>query len=87
MAARTDGEMVEIAVMDTGVGISAEDQQKLFREFTQVDGSLTRRHEGTGLGLALTKRLVELHGGTISVRSALGEGSTFTVRLPRTSTE
>ncbi|HEY7909833.1 MAG TPA: response regulator, partial [Thermomicrobiales bacterium] len=87
VAARTDGEMVEIAVMDTGVGISAEDQQKLFREFTQVDGSLTRRHEGTGLGLALTKRLVELHGGSISVRSAVGAGSTFTVRLPRTSTE
>jgi CheY-like chemotaxis protein/two-component sensor histidine kinase len=87
VAAHTDGAMVEIAVTDTGVGISAEDQQKLFREFTQVDGSLTRRHEGTGLGLALTKRLVELHGGTISVRSAVGEGSTFTVRLPRTSTE
>ena len=74
LTARTDGDNVEIAVTDTGVGISTEDQQKLFREFTQVDGSLSRRHEGTGLGLALTKRLVELHGGTITVRSALGAG-------------
>ncbi len=87
LTARTDGEMVEIAVADTGAGISAEDQQKLFREFTQVDGSLSRRHEGTGLGLALTKRLVELHGGTIGVRSAPGAGSTFTVRMPITRTE
>ena len=82
LTARTDGDIVEIAVSDTGVGISVEDQQKLFREFTQVDGSLSRRHEGTGLGLALTKRLVELHGGTITVHSAPGAGSTFTVRLP-----
>ncbi|MHB8646972.1 MAG: response regulator [Thermomicrobiales bacterium] len=87
LTAHTDGAMVEIAVADTGAGISAEDQQKLFREFTQVDGSLSRRHEGTGLGLALTKRLVELHGGTIGVQSALGEGSTFTVRMPITSAE
>ncbi|MDQ6602594.1 MAG: response regulator, partial [Chloroflexota bacterium] len=87
LSARTDGEVVEIAVADTGTGIGAEDQQKLFREFTQVDGSLSRRHEGTGLGLALTKRLVELHGGTIAVRSALGEGSTFTVRMPIRRTE
>ena len=87
LTARTDGDMVEIAITDTGVGISIEDQQKLFREFTQVDGSLSRRHEGTGLGLALTKRLVELHGGTITVRSALGEGSTFTVRLPLARSE
>ncbi len=87
LSARADGEMVEIAVADTGTGIGAEDQQKLFREFTQVDGSLSRRHEGTGLGLALTKRLVELHGGTIAVRSALGEGSTFTVRMPLASAE
>ncbi|MCA1723531.1 MAG: response regulator [Thermomicrobia bacterium] len=87
LTARTDGEMVAIAVADTGAGISTEDQQKLFREFTQVDGSLSRRHEGTGLGLALTKRLVELHGGTISVQSAPGEGSTFTVHLPLARTE
>ncbi len=82
LTAHVDGETAAIAVTDTGTGISAEDQQKLFREFTQVDGSLSRRHEGTGLGLALTKRLIELHSGTISVRSALGAGSTFTVRLP-----
>ncbi len=82
LTAHTDGAMVEIAVTDTGTGIGLEDQQKLFHEFTQVDGSLSRRHEGTGLGLALTKRLVELHGGTIGVHSALGAGSTFTVRMP-----
>ncbi len=87
LTAHTDGggplgRMVAITVADTGAGISPDDQQKLFREFSQVDGSLSRRHEGTGLGLALTKRLVGLHGGTISVRSAVGEGSSFTVRLP-----
>ncbi|MCA1669445.1 MAG: response regulator [Thermomicrobia bacterium] len=82
LTAHTEGAMVEIAVTDTGAGIGPEDQQKLFREFTQVDGSLSRRHEGTGLGLALTKRLVELHHGTIAVHSVLGAGSTFTVRLP-----
>jgi signal transduction histidine kinase/DNA-binding response OmpR family regulator/CHASE3 domain sensor protein len=87
LTAHTEGAMVEIAVTDTGAGISAEDQRKLFREFMQVDGSLSRRHEGTGLGLALTKRLVELHGGTIGVRSVLGAGSTFTVRMPIARTE
>jgi len=87
LTAHTDGAMVVIAVTDTGAGIGPEDQQKLFREFTQVDGSLSRRHEGTGLGLALTKRLVELHCGTISVHSALGAGSTFTVRLPLARTK
>lgn len=76
------GPGIEIAVTDTGIGIGVEDQEKLFREFTQVDGSLSRRHEGTGLGLALTRRLVELHGGQITVRSTPGEGSTFAVWLP-----
>ena len=71
-----------IRVIDTGVGISPEDQATLFQAFTQVDTSKARAHEGTGLGLALTKRLVELHGGKIWVESAVGEGSTFSFTLP-----
>ena len=71
-----------IRVIDTGVGISPEDQEMLFHAFTQVDTSKARAHEGTGLGLALTKRLVELHGGEIWVESTVGEGSTFSFTLP-----
>ena len=76
-------EVVEIAVSDTGIGIQAEDLPKLFKPFTQLDASLARKHGGTGLGLALTKKLVELHGGTIRAESGgSGQGSTFTVILP-----
>ena len=78
-----DGD-IEISVEDTGIGIPLEDQERLFTPFTQVDGSLARRHEGTGLGLALSKRLTELHGGVIEVRSAPGQGSTFSLRLHAT---
>jgi len=78
---------VAIDVTDTGIGISEENQRLLFQPFTQVDSSLARRHEGTGLGLALTRRLVELHGGTIAVHSAPGQGSTFTVTMPQLDTE
>jgi CheY-like chemotaxis protein len=73
---------VAIRVRDSGIGISADDQKKLFQSFSQVDGSLSRRHEGTGLGLALSKRLIELHGGNIEVESTLGHGSVFSVVVP-----
>ncbi|GEM_PF-1101720 len=75
-----DGGSVAIAVADTGIGIAPEDQQRIFEEFRRVEGSPV--HEGTGLGLALARRLVELHGGQIALESALGAGSTFTVTLP-----
>jgi signal transduction histidine kinase len=80
-AKRVDG-TAEIAVSDTGAGIAPEDQEAIFEAFRQVGTDVTRKREGTGLVLALTRRFVELHGGTIRVESSLGEGSTFTVRLP-----
>jgi PAS domain S-box-containing protein len=73
---------VEFAVQDTGIGIAPEQQAKLFRPFEQLDASLDRTYGGTGLGLALVQRIVQLHGGEIAVESAPGTGSTFTVRLP-----
>jgi protein-histidine pros-kinase len=80
---RADGHL-RLQVIDHGIGISEADQAKLFVEFQQVDSSATRRYEGTGLGLALTRKFVELQGGRIRVYSAPGEGSTFTVELPLT---
>jgi GAF domain-containing protein len=80
-ARKADGK-IEIAVRDTGIGIAPEDHAAVFEEFKQVGRDYTRKAEGTGLGLALTRRLVELHGGEIALESALGKGSTFTVRLP-----
>ncbi len=71
-----------LTVSDTGIGMSAEQQARLFERFTQADSSTTRRFGGTGLGLALTRSLAELMGGTVVVRSSPGTGSTFTVRLP-----
>ena len=73
---------VQIAVSDTGIGIKSEDMDKIFEAFRQLDASYARRYEGTGLGLTLTKRLVELHGGKIWVISEFGKGSTFTFTLP-----
>jgi signal transduction histidine kinase len=72
---------VEVSVRDTGVGIAPEDQEAVFEEFRQVGDSVAKQ-EGTGLGLALCRKFVELHGGTIRVTSAVGAGSTFTFRLP-----
>ena len=71
-----------VSVHDTGPGIAEADQMRIFEEFQQVEGASTRTKVGTGLGLAIAKRIIELHGGTITVKSALGAGSTFHVTLP-----
>ena len=73
---------VEVSVSDTGIGISAEDQAVIFDEFRQAGVDHRGRREGTGLGLTLTRKFVELHGGTIAVKSEVGKGSTFTFTLP-----
>jgi PAS domain S-box-containing protein len=73
---------IHFVVHDTGIGMRPEDLERLFQPFTQLDSSLSRQHEGTGLGLALVHRLAELHGGSVSVESAVGAGSRFTITLP-----
>jgi PAS domain S-box-containing protein len=80
--ARRDDDRVLIAVVDTGIGIAPADVTRLYRSFEQLQLPSGDRPGGTGLGLALTKRLVEMHGGTIDVESELGVGTTFTVRIP-----
>ncbi len=75
-------DVVRIEVADTGIGIEADRLEQIFDPFQQVDGRLAREHTGTGLGLAVARRLVELHGGTLTVRSTPGTGSTFTIELP-----
>jgi signal transduction histidine kinase len=82
VVARKANGSAEIAVRDTGVGIAPADQEAIFEAFRQVGTDVTRKREGTGLGLALSRRFVELHGGTIRVESEPGRGSTFTVTLP-----
>jgi signal transduction histidine kinase len=82
VSAKKDTTHVQIAVKDTGIGIAPEDQAAVFEEFKQVGRDYTKKAEGTGLGLTLTKRFVELHGGEIRLESALGKGSTFTITFP-----
>jgi len=80
--AKKNGAWLEVAVSDTGTGIAPEDQTAVFEEFKQVGNDLARRAEGTGLGLPLTKRIVELHGGEMRLESTPGKGSTFSFTLP-----
>jgi len=82
ISARVKGDRFTVAVSDTGPGIPAEERDKIFEEFHQVDSSETRRKGGTGLGLAIAKQIVEMHGGHIWVESTLGKGSIFFVELP-----
>lgn len=81
-ARRLDPHRLEVQVRDTGIGIKTEDIHRLFTEFEQLDSGTARRFEGTGLGLALTKKIVEFQGGHIGVQSEPGKGSVFTVVLP-----
>jgi PAS domain S-box-containing protein len=75
---------IEFKVTDTGIGISAANQDKLFQPFVQLDSSLNRQYAGTGLGLTLVKQIAELHGGTVQLQSEVNQGSCFTVTLPHT---
>ena len=81
-ARRLDSHWFEVGVRDTGIGIKAEDLGRLFNEFEQLDSGTARRFEGTGLGLALTKKIIEFQGGRVSVESEPDHGSVFTVVLP-----
>ena len=77
-----DSDFMEIAVVDTGIGIKPQDLPRLFTAFTQLEAPITKKFSGTGLGLALAKKIAELHGGSIGVESEYGKGSTFTFMLP-----
>ena len=82
VSAGMDGAALELSVCDTGIGIAADDQALVFDEFRQVGRHYSNKHEGTGLGLALSKRFVELHGGRLRLQSQPGQGSIFSFTLP-----
>ncbi|MGI0489039.1 PAS domain S-box protein [Pantanalinema rosaneae CENA516] len=80
--AQNSTDWISFSVTDTGIGIAAADLNKLFQPFVQIDSSLNRHYSGTGLGLSLVRRIAELHGGSVTVQSQLGQGSCFTLRIP-----
>jgi len=82
ITAKKEGDMVRFSISDTGIGIKEEDMSKLFKKFQQIDSGITRKYGGPGLGLVISKELVELLGGKITVKSKYGEGSTFTFSMP-----
>ena len=87
VSAKKEGSMAKFSVSDTGIGVKENDLDKLFQKFEQIDHGLSRKYDGAGLGLAITKELVELHGGRIMVESEYGKGSTFTFLLPIGTTQ
>lgn len=84
-ARRASDRVVEFSVADTGIGIAPEQQVRIFEPFVQVEGDHDRRYEGAGLGLTLVRRLARLMGGDVTCRSAIGEGSVFTLSVPERS--
>ncbi len=78
----TSPPMIHFTVWDTGIGIDEADQQLLFSPFSQIDSSLSRNHQGTGLGLVITRKLAELHGGMVTLESSRNNGARFTISLP-----
>jgi signal transduction histidine kinase len=83
ITAAAEGDMVRFTVADTGIGIDRADQQRIFEDFTQVDGPIQRRVRGTGLGLPLTRKLAALLGGSVALQSEPGVGSRFALIVPR----
>jgi len=82
ISAKRSGDMAQISISDTGIGIKKDDIERMFWAFEQIESGISRKYGGTGLGLAITKRLIDLHGGTVEVKSKYGEGTTFTFLLP-----
>jgi hypothetical protein len=83
IACRSEDDHFLLSFSDTGIGMAPEDIPDLFQPFHQIDTGLARKSEGTGLGLSICKKILDLMGGTIEVESRLGQGSTFTIHLPR----
>jgi signal transduction histidine kinase len=87
IACRAENSHYILSVSDTGIGMQPEEIPNIFNQFHQIDTGLTRKHEGTGLGLSISKKIIDMMGGSIDVESRWGEGSVFTVRLPKGSYE